>query len=141
MLQKIEFLVYLVVPEMLGPFQIDRACKNTREVLFSAPELDSGKKLKIQKNRFYEKVPHGLPMGSPWAPMESPWVKSQKPKVKSQKNKSRKVKVKRLKPKVKSQRAPMGPTGPTGPMRPGPMGPMGPMGPVGPMGPMGPSTG
>ena len=87
--QKIEFLAYLVVPGMLGPFQIDRACKNTPGVLFSAPELDSGKKLKIQKNRFYEKVPHGLPMGSPWAPMESPWVKSQKSKVTSQKSKAK----------------------------------------------------
>ena len=84
---------------MPGPFQIDRACKNTPGVLFSAPELDSGKKLKIQKNRFYEKVPHGLPMGSPWAPHGLPMgsngvpmgqkskVKSQKTKVKSQMSK------------------------------------------------------
>ena len=51
------------------------------------------KKLKIQKNRFYEKVPHGLPMGSPWAPHGLQWsphgskVKSQKSKDKSQKTK------------------------------------------------------
>ena len=77
--QKIEFLAYLVVLGMLGPFQIDRACKNTPGVLFSAPELDSGKKLKIQKNRFYEKVPHGLPMGSNGVPMD------QKSKVKKSK--------------------------------------------------------
>ena len=42
--KKIDFLAYLVVPGVLGPFQIDRACRNTPGDLFSALELDSGTK-------------------------------------------------------------------------------------------------
>ena len=69
------------------------------------------KKTENSENLFYEKVPHGLPMGSPWAPMESPWIKSQKSKVKSQKSKVKKPKVKSQTSKAKSQKS-KGPHGP-----------------------------